>query len=146
MVPLNSNLTLNRRGPDGSNRRKRDADSSSEDERELEELVSEFEEDEEEVDSEMSQEDDDSEMSQEEVDSEMSQEDDASAAIRAKRSLAHGRCQPIGFYGIFLLNDRRFCNSGLNPSRNRCRTHCGGESLGHTRREKRAPLIPHVER
>uniref|UniRef100_A0A3Q3XFF5 Uncharacterized protein n=1 Tax=Mola mola TaxID=94237 RepID=A0A3Q3XFF5_MOLML len=62
----------------------------------------------------------------------LSSEDDASVAIRTKRSLHHGTCQPFGFYGIFRLKDRYFCDSGLNPTRNRCHTHCRGESESDT--------------
>lgn len=39
-----------------------------------------------------------------------------------------GGCQPgTGYYGIFQLSDRIFCDSGENPTRNLCRTRCSGE-------------------
>lgn len=37
-------------------------------------------------------------------------------------------CWPgTGYYGIFQLSDRIFCDSGENPTRNLCKTRCSGE-------------------
>lgn len=34
-----------------------------------------------------------------------------------------------GLYGLFQLSDRKFCDSGLCPSKNMCHASCKGESL-----------------
>lgn len=37
-------------------------------------------------------------------------------------------CRPrTGYYGIFQLSDRIFCDSGENPTENLCKTRCSGE-------------------
>lgn len=37
-------------------------------------------------------------------------------------------CWPgTGYYGIFQLSDRIFCDSGRRPTRNLCKTRCSGE-------------------
>lgn len=112
-----------------------DAPQSEESYEEEEEMQEEVEEMQEEVEEEEMQEE-----IEEEIDEEIDQEEEEddiegdgeinNMLSKRKRRSVPSQCQPgTGFYGIFQLSDRIFCDSGENPTKNLCRTKCSGECL-----------------
>lgn len=160
--PVNESVTatsstFERTAQTAGNRKKRDADSASDDEpdtteldRSLEGILNEEGEeleghgDNNSMDDKDEQNDEDGDEQELDDDNSINDDDEEDGdeqeleegGKRKKRRAFRRRRRSVGFYGIFQLSDRYFCDSGENPSRNRCGTSCSGECLNQRCTEK----------